>query len=167
MSTNASIALDAISRLEKIRYNIVQRCYVKSNTYYKYYGAVGITMYKKWIDNPTNFIRWCLANGWEAGLVVGRKRHDLPYSPWNVEFTTQEECLAKRNSTPNRDVGFRGRTYKLPLNITKQITQAGTVRYSVLFNRDGKRYYVGNYNNVEQAVRARDRAIKAYERNMA
>jgi len=62
---------------------IKQRCYSPKRKDYHRYGGIGVTMQPSWVDSSDSFITWCLANGWEEGLVVDKdiKCRELGISP--------------------------------------------------------------------------------------
>lgn len=86
--------------------SIRQRCYNPKRKDYHKYGGKGVTMDPTWIDNPSNFIAWCEANGWSSELVVDKDIKSAAlgispaiYAPHTVSFVTAqqnaEEATAK------------------------------------------------------------------------
>lgn len=49
-----------------------ERCYNPNNTYYKNYGARGITICDEWRDNFVEFQKWAIANGYQDNLTIDR-----------------------------------------------------------------------------------------------
>lgn len=58
--------------LYRIWDNIKDRCYNTNYKTYRWYGAKGIKMCKKWLNNFKCFYDWALANGWQKGLQVDK-----------------------------------------------------------------------------------------------
>lgn len=83
---------------------IKQRCYSPARKDYNRYGAIGVAMADEWKDDPTAFITWCEANGWEHGLAVDKdiKCRELNispaiYSPETVTFVTPSANTREAN----------------------------------------------------------------------
>lgn len=70
-------------RIMQIYYKIITRCYNKNNKDYCSYGAKGISVYQDWLDNPTHFEDWALANGYEDNLTIDRRDETKDYCPSN------------------------------------------------------------------------------------
>lgn len=78
---------------------IKNRCYNKKSNNYNRYGAKGISICKKWLDNPLSFCEWALQNGYKKGLTIDRIDTNGKYEPNNcrwVDYTTQ--CRNRKNS---------------------------------------------------------------------
>jgi hypothetical protein len=101
------------SRLYKIYYNMMSRCYNPKSTGYEYYGARKITVCVDWYDNFENFSIWSLSNGYEDHLTIDRKDVYGDYRPDNCKWSTVKEQGFNRRD--NRVVTING--------ITKTITE--------------------------------------------
>ena len=88
-------------RIMQIYYKIITRCYNKNNKDYCSYGAKGISVYQDWLDNPTHFEDWALANGYEDDLTIDRRDETKDYCPSNCRWITKEEN-SRWKSTTNR-----------------------------------------------------------------
>ena len=88
-------------RIMQIYYKIITRCYNKNNKDYCSYGAKGISVYQDWLDNPTHFEDWALANGYEDNLTIDRRDETKDYCPSNCRWITKEEN-SRWKSTTNR-----------------------------------------------------------------
>lgn len=78
---------------------IKNRCYNKKSNNYNRYGAKGISICKKWLDNPLSFCEWALQNGYKKGLTIDRINNNGKYEPNNcrwVDYTIQ--CRNRKNS---------------------------------------------------------------------
>ena len=62
---------------------------------YKYYGAKGIKICKEWLDNPTEFEKWALENGYQDNLTIDRKNSKQGYTPQNCQFISNKENSRK------------------------------------------------------------------------
>ena len=91
---------------------IKKRCYNCNDKYYKDYGGRGISVCDEWLNNPEQFINWCLNNGWEDGLQIDRKNNDDNYMPSNCRFVTNQiNILNMRLIQENNTSGYRGVYY--------------------------------------------------------
>jgi hypothetical protein len=79
------------------------RCYYHKDINYKNYGARGIKVCEEWKNDPVEFYKWALTNGWNKKLQIDRKNNDGNYSPENCRFIThQENSQNSRLSKLNR-----------------------------------------------------------------
>ena len=96
-------------------YNVLKgmlsRCTDSNTPGYKWYGALGVTVWEGWVKNPAAFIEWGLQNGWKPGLHIDKdilceekNIHPHVYSPdtcqWvsskvNVGFATNRKNFGK------------------------------------------------------------------------
>lgn len=73
------------------------RCYNKNNDRYEAYGGAGVTICDEWLNDPGEFVKWALANGWKPGLQLDKdilcdKLNITPkiYAPHVCQFISQE-----------------------------------------------------------------------------
>ncbi len=61
------------------------RCYNPDVPEYAKYGAKGVTICDEWRGDGgfSNFVEWCIGNGYSSGLLIDRKDAAGPYSPDN------------------------------------------------------------------------------------
>ncbi len=69
---------------------MLKRCYRKENSNYKWYGARGITVCKRWQEYKA-FEKWALKNGYKEGLSLDRINVNGNYTPQNCRWATWEE----------------------------------------------------------------------------
>lgn len=81
-----TLRLSMISRVNKI----IDRCYNKDNSRYKWYGARGITVYQPWLDDRKEFYRYLITlPGWDdLSLQIDRRDNNGNYEPGNLRFVT-------------------------------------------------------------------------------
>ena len=78
------------TRLYRLWKDMTRRCRNPSHISYAYYGAKGIRVCAEWLDFGV-FREWSLANGYEDGLSIERRRPSEDYAPGNCEWITRGE----------------------------------------------------------------------------
>ena len=100
------------SRLYMIWNTMKQRCYVKSSTSYKRYGAKGITVCDEWRNSFYAFRDWALANGYSDELTIDRIDSRGNYEPTNCRWATYKEQA--NNTSKNIKFTYNGETHTIP-----------------------------------------------------
>ena len=85
------------TRLFKVWRGMIDRCYYKSQKYYKHYGGRGITICDEWKNNFISFYNWAIKNGYDSQAkrgqcTIDRIDNDKGYYPENcrwVDIKTQ------------------------------------------------------------------------------
>lgn len=110
-------------RLLKRVLTIIQRCHNKKATGYSSYGAKGITVCKKWRNEPSEMVYWLIKNIPEVleDKSIDRKDNAKGYEPNNLKASTALEQANNRSN--NIQVIFYNKVYNLKalcikLNIT-------------------------------------------------
>lgn len=86
-------------RLSHIWQSMKQRCYDENSISYKNYGKRGITICNEWLNNPTNFYDWAMANGYRENLTIDRIDVNGNYEPNNCRWVIwKKQCENKRNN---------------------------------------------------------------------
>lgn len=63
------------------------------------YRDRGICVCEEWRRDPSEFIRWALANGWRKGLQIDRKDNNGNYCPDNCWFVEPKRNARNRRTT--------------------------------------------------------------------
>lgn len=79
--------------------NIRKRCRDKND---KHYGAKGISWDKEWNKDFKKFYDWCLENGWEDGMYVGRIDKNKGFNKQNLVVLEKEKFFNIENAYINR-----------------------------------------------------------------
>ena len=82
-------------RISRIYIAIKHRCYDSKRKDYRWYGAKGIKMCQQWLDNPSEFEKWALENGYADNLTIDRINADKDYTPDNCQWILLTENTRK------------------------------------------------------------------------
>lgn len=96
------------TRLYRIWQGMKSRCYYKQNNRYKYYGANGIKVCDKWLNNFQAFYDWGMSNGYKDDLTIDRIDVNDDYKPCNCRWVTKSE--QQRNKRNNKMYTINGET---------------------------------------------------------
>lgn len=133
------------SRIYTMWCNMKSRCYRKTSPDYKLYGERGIRVCSEWLNDSKAFISWANKNGYSDSLTIERIDTNKNYSPSNCKFITNEEQSLNRRTRADNKVGHRG------INLTSDKRY-----YRVRLSVDGKRISVGDFKNLNDAVKAKE-----------
>lgn len=87
------------TRLFRIFQGMKTRCYNPNGKIYKYYGARGIRICDKWLDDFKTFYYWAINNGYTDNLTIDRIDVNGNYCPSNCRWITlSEQQTNKTNS---------------------------------------------------------------------
>lgn len=128
-------------------YNIKQRCYDKNTPAYRNYGARGITMSDKWINNFPAFLAEV---GERPGpeYSIDRINNDGNYEPGNVRWATRIE-QARNRRLPDSASHYPG-------------VQPKGKRWEATLYIKSEHIYLGRYDTLEQAIEVRQQAEIKY-----
>lgn len=79
------------TRIYKEWVSMNSRCYTKSSTAYKKYGAKGVTVCDEWRHNFLAFYEWAIKNGYADNLTLDRIDSTKGYGPNNCKWATYAE----------------------------------------------------------------------------
>lgn len=89
------------TRIERIYYNMISRCYNSNTPKFKNHGGRGIKVCEEWLgeNGLTNFNEWAINNGYDKSLTLDRINNDGDYAPNNCRWTTNEIQHKNRRTT--------------------------------------------------------------------
>ena len=126
------------------------RCTNPNNNAYKYYGGRGIKVCDRWLNSFENF--WeDMKEGYRDDLTLDRIDNDGNYEPRNCKWSTRLEQIHNRRPINNNKVGARGIC----------LTPKG--KYVAQIHRNNKRYYLGCFGKLEDAIKARNEKQRILE----
>lgn len=99
------------TRLYRIYYNIITRCYNKRATHYSRYGGRNITVCEDWLKDFKCFRDWSLSNGYTDELSIDRINNDLGYEPSNCRWVNSKS--QSRNTSTNKMITLYNETKPL------------------------------------------------------
>lgn len=88
-------------KVRKTYYTMINRCYNKNDTAYKWYGKRGVRVCKEWKDNPQSFFDWVEKSGYKQNLSLDKdiKGDGMLYSPETCCWVTHKEnCNHRRRN---------------------------------------------------------------------
>ena len=136
------------TRIYHIWQGIRYRCYTKTCSTYKNYGAKGIKVCEDWNKSFENFYFWAIQNGYNDTLTIDRINPNGDYEPSNCRWASWEVQSNNKNILPTNTSGYVGvswsKTHKKWL-------------CNISINNKTKR--IGIYNTKKEAVEARNKFI--------
>lgn len=100
------------TKVHDIWVSIKQRCYNENNPSYFRYGARGITMWDKWINDSTAFIDYILSlPNYHPSLTIERIDNNKGYIPGNLEWANMHKQSANQRLSSKNTSGFVGVSY--------------------------------------------------------
>ena len=113
------------TRLYRIYYKILMRCYNKNDHKYPLYGARGICMCDEWLERDNhgvtpgflNFYNWAIENGYEDNLSIDRIDVNGNYEPTNCRWADTK--MQNVNQQRTKYISYKG--WVLPVAIWSDI----------------------------------------------
>jgi len=127
------------------------RCLNSNVERYKDYGGRGISICQDWLNDFQSFYDWSMANGYSDELTIDRKNNSGNYCPINCMWTDYKTQAKNRRVPLNCKSGIPGISFHKSQN-----------RWQAYIGNNGKRIYLGTYNNCEDAISARRDAELKY-----
>lgn len=108
-------------RIRSIFYGMIRRCYKKEDRAYKWYGEKGIKICDKWKNNPEEFEKWSIENGYNDELTIDRIDSNGDYCPENCRWITlsENDYYANSNFIEVDGVSKSGREWSRFLGLDK------------------------------------------------
>lgn len=137
------------SRIFKTFMSMKRRCYTKSQTAYKYYGARGIKVCAEWLDKDNgfiNFYNWAMQNGYTDDLTIDRIDVNGNYEPSNCKWVTMKEQANNRRN--NIYIEYRGEKHTI-----SEWSRLVNLSYKTLYGRYSRGckiediFYKGKFKN--------------------
>jgi hypothetical protein len=94
--------------LYEVWHGMKNRCYLPSNTSYKWYGKRGIIINAVWKKSFKIFYNWAIKNGYEKGLTIDRIDTNGNYTPTNCRFVNRTIQQINKQSWHNSTSTYIG-----------------------------------------------------------
>lgn len=134
------------TRLHNIWKNMKARCYNKNSTSYTDYGAKGVIIYTKWLENYAEFKLWAENNGYSDVLTIDRINPEGNYEP--------ENCRWANSSTQVANQRQRVKDNGLCTGIHQHKN-----KFKAMISVEGQVNYLGLFDTLEEAVKVRNTFI--------
>lgn len=102
---------DDANRIYTVWCNMKSRCFRKTASSYKMYGARGIGVCDEWKNCFLSFYEWSIANGYKDGLTIDRINNNGNYEPSNCRWVTPQEQA--NNTRKNVFITHNGETHTI------------------------------------------------------
>lgn len=88
---------DIEKQLRRKLSSMKHRCYAKNldPSTAKHYRDKGIRVCSEWLNDPNEFVKWSLENGYKVGLTIDRIDPEGNYEPSNCQWITLSENSKK------------------------------------------------------------------------
>lgn len=116
------------------------RCYTKTSTKYKNYGARGIKLCPEWEHDAKAFCEWAMQNGYSDELTIDRINVDGDYSPQNCRWV---DLVSQANNRSNNVMIQTESGY---------MTMADFCRSKNLKYKAFHKYYRTEHCSIEEAI---------------
>lgn len=111
VANSFGLTSESYKRICRIYKNMCRRCYDTKSKDYPNYGEKGINVCKEWLADKTNFIQWCVDNGYNDTLTIERIDVNDGYNPSNCTWVTHFQQAS--NKTTTKYIDYQGKTLKL------------------------------------------------------
>jgi hypothetical protein len=122
------------------------RCENPNCKEYKYYGGKDISVDKEWLSDFNIFRKWSIENGYKENLSIDRIDPNKNYEPNNCQWITISENSKKMHRQNKKD--------GLPIGIYRR-NYGYNDKYIVYSHIDNNTKYVASFNNIEDAIKAK------------
>ncbi|RHU80446.1 AP2 domain-containing protein [Clostridiaceae bacterium OM08-6BH] len=139
------------TRIYRIWDAMIQRCCNPKHDKFYRYGGRGINVCAEWKNNFEEFYSWAKRKGYDETLTIDRINNDGNYEPGNCRWTNMTIQGLNRGLQSNNTTGHKGVSY---------LKKTG--KYRAYIKIHGKQVWLGAYDTIEEAIRARKKAEQKY-----
>lgn len=139
---------DTGTRMYRIYWAMLNRCYLPKQTGYEHYGGRGITVCKEWRDSYLVFKHWALEHGYSDTLTLDREEVNGAYEPNNCRW------VSLITQARNRRAGSAGTSTYIGVSMCRK-----TGKWVAMIKIDRKQKNLGRYTTELEAAKARDQYI--------
>jgi hypothetical protein len=130
--------------------SMISRCTYQNDVSYLYYGGRGIKVCDRWLNSFANFIE-DMGERPSPNHSIDRINSDGNYSSDNCKWSTQLEQIRNRRTAKNNTSGVNG------VSFHKETSKWVSTIYV-----NGKRMYLGGFENVQDAIDIRKESEEKY-----
>lgn len=132
------------SRLYGIWEGMKTRCLKSTHHSFPNYGGRGIKVCREWENSYTAFRDWSLANGYSDDLSIDRIDVNGDYCPENCRWVSASIQAANKRITSRNTSGVVGVSFN-----------KNTKKYAAYITKNYKMVWLGAYDTLEEAAKAR------------
>lgn len=88
----------SLTKLHRVWWGMIERCYKVYDKNYPDYGGRGITVCDEWKSDFQAFYDWAMSNGYKQGLSIDRINNDGNYEPSNCRWATPSQNSRNRRT---------------------------------------------------------------------
>lgn len=133
------------TRIYKTWKDMKARCYNQNNKDYKNYNGRGISVCEAWRNDFKSFHDWAMSNNYSDNLTIDRIDNDGNYEPSNCRWV-------------DRSTQSQNRRYAKNKTDHRNIHKVGN-GFVVKISHKAVRHYLGYFNNINDAILARNNFI--------
>lgn len=121
---------------------MIARCYQENNISYPNYGAKGVRVCKRWLDNETGFQNFLEDVGERPSMAYSLDRiKERDYKPGNCRWATRSQQNQNVGLKKSNTTGYKG-------------VHKHWFRWTAEIRNNGTKHYIGLYETIEEAALA-------------
>lgn len=136
------------TRIYQEWHSMKSRCYHKTQTSYRKYGAKGVTVCDEWKNNFMAFYEWAMANGYNDSLTLDRIDSTKGYGPDNCRWATYAEQNGHLAMLKTNTSGYKGIAWS-----------KNEKKWLCVISINDKSYRIGSFLTQKEAAEARNKYI--------